>query len=108
MSTIRLDIKKLAQEEFKSENLKPLMFCSDYEGAAVIIEKIERLKSAFSNVEFYFDGLWHGVKNNESTESSCRSITEAAIDAACEAIQVAAMAQKFIDNKNRRKENAFD
>ena len=55
------------------------------------------------NVQEYFKALWESVKQNLDAEWCCESVKIASVNLACEAIQVVAMAQKFIDSQKERK-----
>ena len=103
MNAIKSYVEKLVQKELKSENQRFPMFRSDHEGAAVIFEEIEECKQEIENLEIQFEALWSHVKadNKMSVITSARLKLTAA-NLACEAIQVAAMAQKFIDSQKER------
>lgn len=103
MSEIKSEVEKLVQKELKSENQRFPMFRSDHEGAAVIFEEIEECKQEIENLEIQFEALWSHVKayNKMSVITSAR-LKLAADNLACEAIQVSAMAQKFIDSQKER------
>lgn len=103
MNAIKSYVEKLVQKELKSENQRFPMFRSDHEGAAVIFEEIEECKQEIENLEIQFEALWSHVKadNKMSVITSARLKLTAA-NLACEAIQVAAMAQKFINSQKER------
>ena len=104
MSTIKSDVEKLVQKELGAVNQKFPVFHSDYEGAAVIFEEIEEVESELSGVRRMFAGAWYSIKHDEGIKS-CSYISKLknrATNLACEAIQVAAMAQKFIDSQKER------
>ena len=107
MSTIKSDVEKLVQKELESANRRFPMFHSDHEGAAVIFEEIQEAENELKNVQEYFKALWESVKQNVDAEWCGESIKIASVNLACEAIQVAAMAQKFIDGQKER-ENSED
>lgn len=107
MSTIKSDVEKLVQKELGAANQKFPVFHSDYEGAAVIYEEIEEAESEMRGVNRHFAGAWYSVKTNERSRSYqyINKIKNRAVNLACEAIRVAAMAQKFIDSQKEREEN---
>ena len=105
MSTIKSDVEKLVQKELEFANRKFPMFHSDYEGAAVIFEEIEETKDSLIDTEYQFGEMWKCIKDNMSGYPFIERLYVRAIEAACEAIQVAAMAQKFIDSQKEREEN---
>ena len=103
MKEIRSDVEKLVQKELESANQKFPMFRSDHEGAAVILEEIEECKQEIENLEIQFEALWSHVKaDNKMSVITSKRLKLAAANLACEAIQVAAMAQKFIDSQKER------
>ena len=103
MSTIKSDVEKLVQKELGAANQKFPVFHSDYEGAAVIFEEIEECKQEIENLEIQFEVLWSYVKaDNKISVITSKRLKLAAANLACEAIQVAAMAQKFIDSQKER------
>lgn len=107
MNAVKSDVEKLVQKELVSANQRFPMFRSDHEGAAVISEEIEETKDELIGVEYEFENLWRNVKNNYEIGCSERAenISIRAVRLACEAIQVAAMAQKFIDSQKEREKS---
>ena len=106
MSTIKSDVEKLVQKELESANQRFPMFRSDHEGAAVIYEEIQECKQEIENLEIQFEVLWSHVKaDNKMPVITSERLKLTAANLACEAIQVAAMAQKFIDSQKEREEN---
>ena len=105
MSTIKSDVEKLVQKELGAANQKFPVFHSDYEGAAVIYEEIEESKSNQINIELIFSHLWKGIKKDMTDINLMNGLKREAINLACEAIQVAAMAEKFIDSQKEREKN---
>lgn len=105
MSTIKSDVEKLVQKELGAANQKFPVFHSDYEGAAVIYEEIEESKSNQINIELIFSHLWKGIKKDMTDINLMNGLKREAINLACEAIQVAAMAQKFINSQKEREKS---
>ena len=106
MNAVKSDVEKLVKKELESADQKFPIFHSVYEGAAVIFEEIEECKQEIENLEIQFEALWSHVKadNKMSVITSARLKLTAA-NLACEAIQVAAMAQKFIDSQKEREKS---
>ena len=103
MNAVKEDVEKLVQKELVSANQRFPMFRSDHEGAAVILEEIEETHSEMLDMELNYKSLWQTIKENFiNTASYAELIFDDAINLACEAIQVAAMAQKFIDSQKER------
>lgn len=71
---------------------------SAHEGYALIKEELEEAQYEISRVEQQLEHLWTSIKGND--ESVCphflKQIKNTAILAACEMIQVAAMAEKTL------------
>lgn len=106
MNAVKTDVEKLVQKELESANQMFPMFHSDYEGAAVIFEKIEEAKAELEKIDDNFYNLWCLVKDNDTRSSTSAGwVFTSSIRLAYEAIQVAAMAQKFIDSQKGRIRN---
>ena len=106
MNAVESDVEKLVQKELESANQKFPMFRSDHEGAAVIFEEIEKANEECFRIKGQFEVLWDYVKNDEKFSSKLAiRISNCALNLACEAIQVAAMAQKFIDSQKVREKS---
>ena len=106
MNAVKEDVEKLVQKELESANQRFPIFRSDHEGAAVIFEEIEESKSNQINIELVFSHLWKGIKKDMTDINLMGGLKKEAIKLACEAIQVAAMAQKFIDSQKERENDA--
>ena len=108
MNSVKQDVEKLVQKELESADQKFPVFHSSYEGAAVIFEEIQEAEYEFECVKDRFQELWRSVKCDMSSEwiSEINTvIANRAVNLACEAIQVAAMAQKFIDSQKEREKS---
>ena len=106
MNVVRSDVEQLVKKELESANKRFPAFRSPHEGWAVIREEYDELKNAIYVLKGSMKFLWMGVKKNwyageDDVDGLAKlipsQIREEAIDAACEAIQVAAMAQKYIE-----------
>lgn len=105
MNAVKEDVEKLVQKELESANQRFPMFRSDHEGYAVIKEEIEESEQALENTKVYLNLLWIGVKENLVHERIIKYLKRYAEDLACEAIRVAAMAQKFIVSQKVREKS---
>ena len=105
MNVVKQDVEKLVRKELESANQRFPMFRSDHEGAAVILEEIEEAQEDMNNVQDNFLDLWKSVKRNSEPEYHAESVYICAVSLAIEAIQVAAMAQKFIDSQKEREKS---
>lgn len=102
MDAIRPDVERLVRKELKSANEKFGMFHSQHEGYAIILEEFEEAHDDLIDLELEIKRLWNYVKCDISDEELYRNLVATKIKAvslAVEAIQVAAMAQKFVDSK---------
>ena len=99
MKELILDVKVLVDEEAERSMIKHPLFNSTHEGYAVIKEEIEEAAEELQDIDVNLEIMWNVIKNNEKTDNYIYRIKEHAILLAAEAIQVAAMAQKFIDSE---------
>ena len=83
-------------------NQKHPLFNSQHEGAAVISEELDEAWEDLSACIGIFRALWANVRRDENANIPAGILRKKAIDAACECIQVAAMAQKFINSGVKR------
>lgn len=74
-------------------------FASIHEGAAVLAEEAQEADEEVGLIHRKFDRLWAEVRadNSKSAREYAEDIASHAERLACEAIQVAAMALKFVD-----------
>lgn len=102
MDAVRKEVENLVQKELESANKKFPMFASRHEGAAVIVEEIQEAEEELQKVKGRFMALWSFTKGNAYSEILSNELKNFAISLVVESIQVAAMAQKFIDSENNR------
>lgn len=88
-------VKYLVQNELDMAcEINGERFNSNHEAYAVIKEEADELYEQNNMIHFSIGDLWNSVKRNESIGADLEDIEEYALKAACEAIQVAAMARK--------------
>ena len=104
MDAVKQDVEKLVQKELESANKKFPMFHSDHEGYAVLKEEVEEAETDLMNIKDVLSVLWRYIKRNVEVPKKRQAelVKMCAIELAVEAIQVAAMAQKFIDSRKER------
>lgn len=105
MSTkIRPAIEKLAEMEKQDANRKFPLFHSMHEGYAVLLEEVEEAREALTRTEISLSALWAHIRDNNAGRAPefAGRIREHALDLATEAVQAAAMAQKFIDSADKK------
>ena len=101
------------EDLFSESDLDQEMLEKEKQAEKALIEKkiesekkeIEEAKEDMNNVQDNFLDLWKSVKRNSEPEYHAESIYFCAVSLACEAIQVATMAQKFIESQKARKKN---
>lgn len=104
MSTkIRPAIEKLAEMEKQDANRKFPLFHSMHEGYAVLLEEVEEAREALTRTEISLSALWAHIRDNNAGRALefAGRVREHALDLAVEAVQAAAMAQKFIDSAEK-------
>lgn len=105
MNAVEDQVRELVDVELASANKQFPQFHSPHEGWAVMQEEINEMKFDMKWIKKYQKLLFFDIMKNYgkiSQDGSAEVIKKYAISAACEAIQVAAMAQKFM---NMEKEN---
>ena len=91
-------VKVLVAGELKGANENFPMFRSTHEGYAIIIEEVEEAEIEMTTVKNNIGYSWDLIKGNQSATSMIKTVRSRAVLLAAEAIQVAAMCQKFIDS----------
>lgn len=102
MNAVKQDVEKLVQKELESANQRFPMFRSDHEGAAVIFMELDNAKLQMVRTKERFEDVWSFVKHESYSKELTMDLKHCAIELACSAIQIAAMAQKFIDSQKER------
>ena len=102
MNAVENDIRALVDKELAAANKHFPQFHSAHEGYAVIQEEVDELKEAIDKVIGRMVSLWSRVKYGNDPERLLQMISEDAVNAACEAIQVAAMCKKFLEMEGKR------
>ena len=99
-------LKKLAAQELAEAAQIHVPFHSLHEGYAVILEEMDNLREEVQSANIYMERLWTHVRNDSAVLSRefAGRIQDAAIKSAAAALQVAAMAQEFMDMGGERRE----
>ena len=105
MNALESEVENLVQKELESANQKFIVFHSDYEGAAVIFMELDNAKLQMVRTKERFENVWSFVKHESYSKELTMDLKHCAIELACSAIQVAAMAQKFIDSQKEREKS---
>ena len=108
MSTkIRPAVEKLAEMEKQDANRKFPLFHSMHEGYAVLLEEFEEARESLNFAEGNLSMLWAHIRDNNAGRALefAGRVREHALDLSVEAIQAAAMAEKFRDSERKEKTN---
>ena len=101
MNVVSKDVEKLVEKELESANERFPQFHSEHEGWAVMQEEAEELREECDSIEMAMEQLWHRIRDGIPTAQHVALVGQYAEAAACEAVQVAAMAQKYLDMLER-------
>lgn len=96
MNAIENDVRALVDKELTAANKRFPQFHSAHEGYAVILEEFDEAKEQLEAAELFLDHMWDNVRHDSPARLSAESLMMFSINAACEAIQVAAMCRKFM------------
>ena len=94
---LKSGVKALSDDEYDRAVSLYGPFHSAHEGESVLREEIEELNAELSFVKSGQISVWQSVKSNADNLRGVRFLYAHAIYAACEAIQVAAVAKKLMD-----------
>ena len=97
MNAVENQVRDLVKIELAAANERFPQFHSAHEGYAVIREELEETEEKVEMSKKYLKFLWDSIKMDRKTKWAVEYMKEFSINAACEAIQVAAMAQKFLE-----------
>ena len=104
MNVVSEDVKMLVEKELESANERFPQFHSEHEGWAVMQEEADELLEECYSIEMAMEQLWHRILDGIPTAQYVPLFEQYAVAAACEAIQVAAMARKYLDMLERMDE----
>lgn len=98
MNAVEIKLPNLVAEELMAANMGNPPFHSTHEGYAVLKEEVEEAEGALKETEACLEMLWaHTKRDSSKAFEYAERIEKYAIHLAAEAIQVAAMAEKFKD-----------
>ena len=97
MNAVETHIRNLVEIELAAANERFPQFRSQHEGYAVILEEFDEAKEQLEAAELFLDHMWDNVRHDSPARLSAESLMMFSINAACEAIQVAAMCRKFME-----------
>ena len=102
MNAVENDIRALVDKALAAANKRFPQFHSQHEAYALIKQEVEGLKEYTDLKNNRMIYLWAKMRFNNSDEELVSRIYDDAINAACEAIQVAAMCKKFLEMEGKR------
>ena len=95
MNAIETQVRELVLTELAAANRKHPPFHSQHEGYAVILEEMQETEEAIRLANIDLEIAWRNIRDDISAEVEISGLKDRAIQVACEAIQVAAMCEKF-------------
>ena len=95
MNELREEIYNIEENEFTRANKASPMHHSKHEGFAVLLEEYCELSDEMDALDSAMRDLWNNLYRDRGTEIIARQVEMIAIEAACEAVQTAAMARKY-------------
>ena len=104
MKELQRDIEYLVSEELTRANKKNPLFHSDHEALGVIDEEVRETIDEAASMVTKFTGFRTAVHKDGSKKlkgGAIASIKEAAVRCACEAVQVAAMCDKWVQSQEK-------
>lgn len=107
MKELQRDIEYLVSEELTRANKKNPLFHSDHEAFGVIDEEVREVIDETELIIYWckrFRALTHRDGSREVKDDAITSIKEAAVLCACEAVQVAAMCDKWVMSNEKNKD----
>jgi len=106
MLKLKQQVEMLADNELLNSNKKfAPTFHTTHEGYAVIKEEIEEAADELEAINQMLNIVWSNVRRNSTANKNLLAIKKWSINLAAESIQVAAMAQKYIDSFKEDKVN---
>lgn len=97
MNAASEDAEKLVEKELESANERFPQFHSPHEGWAVLREKYDELEEEVHQLDGEINCYFWGSVIRDTTADNVEAVVSRAIAVACEAVQVAVMAQKYRD-----------
>ena len=98
MNKLLCEIDDLTEKELTRANADYPLFASEHEGYAILLEELEEAELDMIALEKVLNRMWQLIKRNEKSKAQAEIVMGYAKHMAAESVQVAAMAQKYIDS----------
>ncbi len=99
--TDRKIIEELVDAELEAANKDYPLFHSPHEAYGVLLEEVEELAEAVEVINNHMVRMWDMIRQDDSVAHEKEMIHYWATEAACEAIQICAMAKKITQSDLR-------
>lgn len=108
MEKLLKDLSVMARDELERANHEFPPFASDHEGYAVILEEFEEMNEEVEAARRTLACIWRAVKTDAARDAKNMLIAAkgAFLQAAAEAVQAAAMCDKFMRSQEQRSKHA--
>lgn len=108
MEKLLKDLSVMARDELERANHEFPPFASDHEGYAVILEELDEMNEEVEAARRTLACIWRAVKTNTAGDAKNMLLAAkgAFLQAAAEAIQAAAMCDKFMRSQEQRTKHA--
>ena len=97
MNAVLANVRQLVDVELAAANERFPQFHSQHEGWAVLKEEAEEAEEEVSKMKLLLECAWGNITSDLPANEDIRCLKQNAINAACEAIQAAAVCQEFLD-----------
>lgn len=98
---IRVGVTNLAINEREHAIEEYGYFHSDHEAYSVTLEEVEEAQDELERINWKMANIWDDVKHDRPLADEIHTMRDAAINCACECIQVAAMCDKYLTPKDK-------
>lgn len=105
IKAIKDGVVKLAADEYDRANREHPAYHSSHEAFAVLVEEVCELGEELDAIRGHMRDQWELIRKNESSLFTVAEIELYAVRAACEAIQVAAVCERWKDLGKREVTN---
>lgn len=102
MEELKNAMMKLVGDEYDRANLKHPLYHSDHEAFAVLMEEICELEEEVESIKGRMRDQWELIRKDETSLFTVIDIEGNAIRAACEAVQVAAVCERWKDAREKQ------